>query len=732
MDPHALEVLEFGKVRDLLAEAAASALGLEAAAALQPLTEEDQIRLALQHTSEARSIFDGGDDIPLGGLHDLRPLLHQASIGSVLLGEELLAVAQTLGCVAKVKHFFAGRDAVPALGRVAGELVDLPAVAAEIVRCIGDDGEVLDDASAELRRLRRLARQLADQVQATLRRLLGSLAGDEAVQEAVVTIRQGRYCIPVKSSFQGRFDGIVHDRSASGQTVFMEPTSVVRLNNELREATLGEQQEVYRILSGLSRQVGDSAPLLGGNLALLRTLDLARAKGRLSRRLGGVEPELSAGAAFDLRRARHPLLEARAGAERRIPLCEQVYADIGDEQSLEQSLSTFGSHLTQIVRILRSAGEGALVLLDELGAGTDPVEGAALAEAVLAALHARGCLVAATTHHGSLKAFAYRTDGVENASVEFDSATLGPTYRLLTGIPGASHAFEIATRLGVPEEVLAEARALLPEEHHEAADIIVEMQARQRRIETELQSAEHEAAAASHSRRELERERKRLRELEVEIRERARREAEALLAKVQAEADGILAELRRAEREGRATEQARQRLRNLREESRGGGERLAPGPAATPEAAFGEGDVVEVLRLERQGQVVAVEENGELQVQVGPMRMTVEPGDVALVKRGDPRTPTVSRHRVEVAPGFALELHLRGKLVDDALIELDRYLDQALLANVPDVRIVHGKGTGALRRAVWQYLREHPHVKRFEHPPEALGGGGVTVVKLEL
>lgn len=778
MDAHALAVLEFAQVRALLAEGAASALGLEAVAALEPVVEGELVALRQRRTSEARRVLDEGQDIPLGGLHDVRGEVAEAALGRTVDPPGLLQVAETARCIETVRAFLAEREQLPALRELADQLVPLPGLAAEIERCLTPEGEVADDASAELRRLRQQARALANRLQSSLRRILSDLAGSDAVQDPVVTIREGRYCVPIKSSHQGQFQGLIHDRSASGATVFMEPAEVVKLNNELREAQLAERDEVERILRELTGRVAAAADDLGHDLRLMTTIDLSRACGRLSQRLDAVEPALDGDGRFELRQARHPLLAARGGvvpvdlalggtyrtllitgpntggktvslktlglltlmaqaglhvpaeAESRIAICREVFADIGDEQSLEQSLSTFGSHLRQIVAILRTAEAGDLVLLDEVGAGTDPTEGAALAEALLNALHERGCRVVATTHHGSLKRFAYETDGVENASVEFDGRTLAPTFRLLTGIPGASHAFEIADRYGLPGEVLDEARKLLPAEHVEAAELIGEMQASRRRLEGEMRAAEHEAAKASHERRELEQERRRLRELERELRDQAKRDAARLLDQVRGEADQILTDLRRAEREGRQTESARRRLREL-------GEALAQ-PAETRirrrqtgDAPPAVGDVVLVLRLNAEAEVLRVAETGELEVRAGALRMTVTADEIELVRRGPAARPPAAGRVVSAGPSIDLELHLRGQTVDEALVNLDRYLDQAMLSHLPEVRIVHGKGTGTLKRVVQEFLKQHPYVKSYGHPPESLGGGGVTVAKLD-
>ncbi|MBI5834881.1 MAG: endonuclease MutS2 [Armatimonadetes bacterium] len=778
MDRHALDVLEFAKIRDLLAQGAASALGLEAAAALAPLDDVPRIRIWRQRTSEARAILDLGDDIPLAGLHDVRAKLRQAAIGGVLDPTGLREVADTLRCAANVRRCLRERPELENLHDLAAQLVELPHLVSDIERCIGDDGEVLDSASPELRRLRQSLRTLSSRVQATVRSVMSRLAADQALQDSVVTLRGGRYCVPVKTTHQGRVEGIVHDRSSTGATVFVEPAEVVRLNNELREAELAEREEVNRILRALSAMVAEDSELLESNLRLLTIFDESRMRGRFSLRLEATAPELDENGVWELRGARHPLLASMPGVKvvandirigddfrtllvtgpntggktvalktlglltmmahcglhipadegSRVALCPDVFADIGDEQSLEQSLSTFGSHLKQIVWILAQAQPGSLVLLDEVGAGTDPVEGAALAQAILTALHERGCRVVATTHHGSLKAFAYATAGIENGSVEFDRRTLRPTYRLLTGIPGASHAFEIASGLGLSDEVLAHARDLLPGGHVEAADLITEMQNTQQRLAAELRSQEHEAAGVSHQRRELERERQRLRDLEQEIRAEAEREARTKLAEVDKEASRILSELRKADREGTQTEAARQRLRKL--DTRVGSRPASPAVAHRPPPTVAAEDTVLVVRLGKTGRVVTV--NGsKVQVQVGAMRMNLEVADLELVERGRAE-PQAAPPRRGSSAGWdaALELHVRGETVDEAMVKVERFLDQALLANMPEARIVHGKGTGTLKRAVWDYLKAHPYVVSYGHPPENMGGTGVTVAKL--
>ncbi|HIE50931.1 MAG TPA: endonuclease MutS2 [Armatimonadetes bacterium] len=792
MTERALRVLEFDKIRHLLAEQAASSLGRERALRLRPQTDRKRIALWLRQTTEARRLLETEGNFPLGGLHDVLSSVQRATLGALLAPSELLALAETVRCTHQLQEFLAAhREKAPLLAELGDRLTPCPKLEAEIERCLSEEGKVLDRASPQLANLRRRLRDLEGQVTEKLQQIITSPQYAPVLQEPLITIRAGRYCVPIRSEHRNRFPGLVHDTSASGATVFMEPQAVVELNNRRRELQAAEEHEIERILRELSARVAEQAEALRHNQQFLSLLDLIGAKARLSLLLEAVEPELNTEGYLDLRQARHPLLMVAAqpvnasalqhrntfpvvpidvylGREfttllltgpntggktvtlktiglltlmaqsglhvpaapgTQIAVFRQVFADIGDEQSIEQSLSTFSSHLTEIVHILRRARKNSLVLLDEIGAGTDPEEGAALARAILRHLHRRGVRTVATTHYSALKTFAYAETGIENASVEFDDQTLRPTYRVLIGLPGRSQAFNIARRLGLPKEVLAEAQRWLSEEQVRVEDLIRRMEQTQRRLEHELTVAEREAQAAAAQREQVEAERRRLQELERELREQARREAEQLLSQAEAQAKAILAELRRQQREGKATERARQRLKQLREEIRPPEE---PSPPLPP-VDLQPGDLVRVRSVNQQGTVLAEPTpGGEVELQIGGMRLIVPVREVERVEefvRPETRT-NVDLLRIEKVFRVPPELHLRGCTVEEALERLDKYLDDAFVVGLERVRIVHGKGTGALRKAVHEYLRQHPQVASFTAAAPHEGGTGATVVEL--
>ncbi|MDH7569988.1 MAG: endonuclease MutS2, partial [Armatimonadota bacterium] len=627
-------------------------------------------------------------------------------------------------------------------------------------------------------------------LQERLESILHSSAYEKMIQEPVLVRRSDRLCIPVKAEFRHAFAGLVHDTSASGATVFMEPAAVLDLQNDLRELEANERHEVERILTSLSRSVRRRAREIQASLRAVGLIDFIHAKAQLSRAQKAVRPVLNNQGRIDLKQARHPLLQGDvvpidirlgeefttlvitgpntggktvslktlglltlmaqsglhvpAGEGSQLAVFHQVFADIGDEQSIEQSLSTFSSHIGTIVRILRRLGRDALVLLDEVGAGTDPVEGSALARALLEYLTERGARTVATTHYTELKEYAYAHPGVENASVEFDVETLRPTFRLLIGIPGSSNALTIAQRLGMPRQVIERARGALRPEHLEVESLI-------RRIEEDVRAARDEREAAAALAEDAEKVRRRLhQELDQARAKRdqtlaeAAAEAAAIVRKAQEEAREILARLRAQQRENRETTLASQALKRLAEEVRER-ELAASGLEAqrsqeAPSRDFLDrlpraGDVVMVQPFGGRGTVISVdEEEEEALVQVGAMKLTVPFSDLRVL-RVEPSAaapaPPPLRGLVTKAASFGIELHLRGMMAEEALHVLDKYLDDAFLAGVPTVRIVHGKGTGALRNAVWEYLRDHPHVASYQLAEQSQGGTGATVVTLK-
>ncbi|MCC6381927.1 MAG: endonuclease MutS2 [Dehalococcoidia bacterium] len=786
MDAHTLRVLEFEKVLTLLAAETAFSLGRELALELRPATTFTE---ALQHqtlTAEARLLDQQGIDLSFAGARDIRATIHAAAIGQALDPSDLVEAASTLKAAWRARQTLERvRSRVAALAAVTDGVSDFRRFTDAVDEAITARGEVADAASETLaatRRERRIAQERLDQ---RAQAALADAIRRGIAQEALLTERNGRKVIPIKSDHRGQIAGIVHDVSSSGATVFLEPVGVVETGNQVRELQLAEEREVRRVLQRLTAILGDREQEAQESLLALARLDVLHAKVRLARRWKAALPPpgdaaswLAAGGASVLVRARHPLLRgavvpidvevggafqgvvvtgpntggktvalktlglltlmAQAGLplpceERsRLVVYERVYADIGDEQSIEQSLSTFSSHMRNITGILERAVPGTLVLLDELGAGTDPTEGAALARAILETLLERGCTIVATTHHGELKALAHSDPRLRNASVEFDVETLSPTYHLTIGLPGQSNAIAIARRLGLDEGVLTLAQGQLAPEHFELEQLLGEIR------------QERSAAAEARGREEAaRREAEDLRLALAERRDRVEQERAAILQAAHDEAEDELAAVRREleQLRRRAAHQtfdrqaAEDTLRQLdanlsRLAARARPQRRQPQPTpATRE--IGPGDNVHVRDIPQSGEALsAIGEDGRVEVQFGGLRMKVSVDRIDRVE-SSPRSqsggPVVVPASRATTP---IEIDLRGKRADEALEECEVYLDDAFRAGLPFVRIIHGKGTGALRAAIRQALAGHPLVRRYESAGPREGGEGVTVVVL--
>jgi DNA mismatch repair protein MutS2 len=826
MNAHSLKVLEFAQIREMLAEHASCALGKEIIAALSPLQDEEAIRRAQAQTTEARRLLEAAGQIPLGGVHDVRPAVRAAAIGAMLEPGVLLDVCETLAATRRLRAFLLKRaEEAPWLADIARNLDEYPQIEEEIRRCISEKGEVVDAASPALGRIRKEMRVAHGRMMEKLNSLIRSSGTRDMIQDPIVTMRDDRYCIPVKAEYRSHFGGLVHDQSASGATVFMEPTAVVELGNELRRLAIQERQEVERILRELSGLVGRRSDPLEATLSLLGEVDFIAARAKLSCASRATEPAINTNGVLRLRQARHPLLRgevvpidvhlgdafsvlvitgpntggktvtlktvglltlmAQSGLHipadegSAIALFRGVYADIGDEQSIQQSLSTFSSHITHIARILegvRLTGRHSLVLLDEIGAGTDPTEGAALARAIMGHLHAEGARCIATTHYGELKAFAYSHDGVENASVEFDLETLRPTYRLLIGIPGSSNAFTIAARLGLPEAIVEAARSQIHPDELSLTEVIRRLTEDQRATEQDLQRAAQGRQEIDALRERLERELLQLRADRQQTLERARAEAFEVVRAARREADRVIGELRRQEKAAQRGEtgfspaDARRRVQKLVRELQGALPEAPsaplPAPGARRPAKAGEtrepadrlltesrepgaiepeervpagpprvGDTVLISPLGQTGVLIAEPDGGKAQVQIGAMRMTVAASALTRVAPTREAAPSQSRAvgdlRLERRATVSPEIQLLGLRAREAVETLDSYLDDVCLAGISPVRVVHGKGTGALQRAVWEYLQKHPHVSAYRLGEEGEGGGGVTIVSLK-
>ncbi|MGI6357675.1 MAG: endonuclease MutS2 [Bacillota bacterium] len=790
MNERTLRVLEFSKVKQRLAGYTSSALGRELVEQLLPMTDDWQVERALQETSEAREICRT-EEFPLQGLLDIRSGLQRAAVGALLHPEELLNIAQLCACARRADRFFRHRsEKYPLLSAAALRLAPLPDLETEIGSTINEYAEVKDSASPRLRKLRSDIRSLQNRAKERIDNMVRSATIQKFLQEPIVTVRNERHVLPVKVEYRSQVPGIVHDQSASGATLFIEPMSIVEMNNDLRRLQVEEEREVERILRQLAALVQAETDLLQENLQALAHLDFCMAKGKLSYDLRAVCPMINRQAQINLRQARHPLLPpetvvpnsiylgqdftvllitgpntggktvtlktvgllllmAQAGLH--IPADEgsevavfaNIFADIGDEQSIEQSLSTFSSHMTNIVEIASTAGERSLVLLDELGAGTDPAEGAALAMAIIDYLHARGSRVVATTHYSELKSYAYQKPSVQNASVEFDVETLQPTYRLTIGLPGKSNAFEISRRLGLAEGLIARAREYLSGEQIQVEDLIRQLDSSRRAAEEERELARQMRLQAEAARQQAERKLSELERKQESILTKAKQEARALINRQKQEVDSLLSDLRNAALQSRSTaaketlqsvEEGRQRWRQLQQETETEGTRTRASqrPALADDREFRAGDQVLVKHLGQRGQLLSAPgADGEAQVQLGALRLNCRVEQLEKLVSEAPEPPKPGYQMVNLSrQGVALELDLRGQTVDEAILRIDKYLDDALVAGLSRVSLIHGKGTGTLRNAVRDYLRSHRAVKSYRLGGPGEGGTGVTVVEL--
>jgi len=799
MNPKTLILLEFPKILARLKAYAGFTGSADLAESLRPTSSLEKALDLQQQTREARLLISRYSDLSFQGAVDLRPMVDQTLHGITLEAVELLAIRNTLVISRNAKRVFEEHapDALSLAGHAANlseglGLVDL------INKTISERGEVLDGASEALSRIRSEMKVTHARLMERLSRYLNDPNSAHMLQEALITQRGGRYVLPLKSEFKGRIKAIIHDQSASGATLFIEPIAVVEWNNKYRELELQERDEVLRVLRELSVRVAEQAESLNMTMAAMSILDLALMKARYADDLGAVEPVLlpfipnpsphHPGSTIRLRRARHPLLDpakavpidfeldpetfsvvltgpntggktvtlktvglavlmaqsglqvlAQSGSQ--LSVFRDVFADIGDEQSIEQSLSTFSGHITQLVRVLKKADYRSLVLLDELGAGTDPQEGSALARAVLSHLLNRRITCVVATHYPELKAFAHATKGVTNASLEFDLETLRPTYHLIIGLPGRSNALAIAERLGLRQDIIDAARSELDPTELHAEDLLDEIH-RQRDLARENYEASEKA------RREAEAARQktsaRLAQLEADknaILQKAEGQAEAELEALRAELEKMRREMARMKEPAEKTEQVTQLLENLavveeKQEKKAKKQARAPRPRR-PEGQIQVGEKVLVRRLGTEGTVMSVDPEG-LEIQVGMLRLRVRPTDVdrrvavvepvaveklAAVVTGRTALPTVD------SPG--LELDLRGQRVDEALDALDSYLERGFTAGLIFGRIIHGRGTGALRQAIREALRQSSYIKRWESGGEKEGGDGVSVVFFE-
>ncbi len=787
MQSRIFHVLEFNKVKEQLQKKVASSLGREKVANLIPSTQYEEVVKWQEATDEATTVLRLRGNVPLGGIFDVRPSVKRAEIGGTLSSNELLDVASTIYATRQVKQFIEQvvEDEDLQLSIITEhieKLMPLPEVEQTIKMSIDENGTVLDGASDQLRGIRQKLRSTESRIREKLESLIRSSSAQKMLSDAIVTIRNERFVIPVKQEYRSAYGGIVHDQSSSGATLFIEPQAIVTLNNELQEAKVKEKQEIERILIALTVQVAEVANELRQNVYLLGELDFMFAKGRYSHELKASKPKMNDRGYIKLVKAKHPLiaqedvvandielgdqytsivitgpntggktvtlktlglftLMAQAGLQipaldgSEMAVFKHVFADIGDEQSIEQSLSTFSSHMVNIVDILQKVDHESLVLFDELGAGTDPQEGAALAISILDQVYERGARVVATTHYPELKAYGYNREGVVNASVEFDIETLSPTYKLLIGVPGRSNAFEISKRLGLSAEVIERAKGYIGSETNKVENMIASLEDSRRQSEHELEEAEELRKEAQKLHKELQSQIIEFNEKRDKLYEKAEEKAQATVKAASEEAEKIISDLRKMSQKNHALVkeheliEARKRLEDAvptLEKSK-----KKPAVPKKQERTLQAGDEVKVLSWGQKGTLVERVSNNEWQVQMGIMKMKVKEKDLEYISSPKP----VETKPLATVKGkdyhVNLELDLRGERYENALIRVEKYIDDALLANYPRVSIIHGKGTGALRKGVQEYLKNHRSVKNIRFGEASEGGSGVTVVEFK-
>ncbi len=784
-----IHTLELPQVLELLAHQAVSQEAQERARNLRPATDPEDVERLQAETSAARSMMDRGH---APGFADLRPVeaaLQRASLGGSLSTRELLNVAGVLRCAREAQASLGEGEQTTCIDQLFRSLNTNKYLEDRIFGSILSEEEIADNASPELADIRRKIRGASGKAREVLQRLISSSSA-KYLQEPIITIRQNRFVVPVKAECKWNVPGLVHDVSASGSTFFVEPMAAVKANNELRELTAREEKEIARILAELSAQAADDREDILIDYSLLVQLDLIFAKARLSYQMEAIPPRLTGDGSLNFIRARHPLLDPKTAVPidvdlgRRFdtlvitgpntggktvtlktigllvlmaqcglhlpvadgstcPVYRAVLADIGDEQSIEQSLSTFSSHITNIVGFLDELGEDTLVLFDELGAGTDPVEGAALAVAVIEEARSLGAKVAATTHYAELKTYAMMEPGVENASCEFDVETLRPTYRLLIGIPGKSNAFAISRRLGMPEHIIQHASERIDRQNVQFEDVLARLERQRQEMEQAKEEAQRlqaqaqaDAAQSAELRRQLESQR-------LKVTESARKEAEGILQEARTVSNQVfnqLDEMKKRQQKGEAAADENQRRADLRRSLNQASERLsrtqaeeAPPPTRPAEP----GDTVELLQVGTRAQVVSVNKDGTLRLQAGILNVTAKQEEVRVIEvqktngRAQAQKMAGRVQRQIRSAGASPELDIRGMMTDECEGVIDRFLDDAVMARLQTVTIIHGKGTGALRQAVQQHLRTCKYVKSFRSGRYGEGENGVTIVELK-
>lgn len=782
----ALKTLEFDKVRDQVASFCTSSLGKTHLDLLEPSIELDTVVKLLDEMDEGLSVLRVRGNVPMGGIFDVRGHAKRAQIGGMLSPTELMEIASTIRASRILRQFFEAVEEsedinIPYFLERKQALPILTALEHEIIACIDDNGAVLDSASTQLRTIRQQLRAQESRVREKLESYTRGKNASKMLSDSIITIRNDRFVIPVKQEYRGNYGGIVHDQSSSGQTLFIEPDAVVQANNEIRRLKMKEQEEIERILLALSLEVQAVAHDIFVLVQILGEIDVILAKAKYGQANKCTKPSVNDRGIIRLVKARHPLLSieeavantiefgdditaivitgpntggktvtlktvglctlmAQAGLPipvldgSEITVFDQIFADIGDEQSIEQSLSTFSSHMVNIVDILSKFDERSLVLFDELGAGTDPQEGAALAISILDEVHGRGARVMATTHYPELKAYGYNRPGVANASVEFDVESLSPTYKLLIGVPGRSNAFEISKRLGLPQHIIKHAQSFTGTDRHEVESMIASLEESRKQSERDAEKSHALRVESEKIQADLTSQLHQLEEQKEKLEQKAKDKARKLVDEAKREAESIISELRSMQKNAQHVIKDHE-LIDVRKRL----EKAAPENSVLKkqkqikerEMTLTVGDEVKVLSYGQKGILLDKVSDSEWSVQIGILKMKLPESDLEYIKPEKTKQTVAMTHVKGRDTYVKLELDLRGERYEDAILRAEKYIDDAVLSSYHQVSIIHGKGTGALRQGIQQFLKNHARVKSYRFGEAGEGGHGVTVVELK-
>ncbi len=792
MNNKTLNTLEYNKIVKLLLERTESELGREKASEIKPIANKDKAEYLLMETGEALSLLIKRGNPPLYGIHSIKHELKRIEMGGSLSPGSLLKISDSLRVARGLRKYIREDESdkvssYPTIEGLVGNLMTFKSIEDEINNAIINENEISDNASSALRNIRRQIIGKNTAIRDKLNSIINSQANKKYLQDSIVTMREGRHVIPVKQENRGKVPGLVHDISSSGATVFVEPMAVVELNNELRELEIKEREEIERILHELSNMVGEVSESIRGNQSILQDLDFIFAKGKLALDMNATKPILNNRGYINIKKGRHPLLDPKsvvpisvylgdeftsliitgpntggktvtlktvglltlmaqsglhipADYNSEIAVFDQVFADIGDEQSIEQSLSTFSSHMTNIVDILENVDKNSLILFDELGAGTDPTEGAALAMSILDNLLNLDVRTIATTHYSQLKLYALTTEGVKNASVEFDVETLRPTYRLSIGVPGKSNAFEISKRLGLQDYIIEYAKDLISKENIEFEDVLKSIEEDRIKAEEKRYEAEKLNLEIEKLRQDLALEKDKTRKMRDKIIQEAKEEARSILKNAKEESDLIISEIRdisfEIDREkNRRIHDAQNMLKDrIKDVDESLSEDILNVKSKKPPKNLKIGETVEVLSLNQTGQVLSLpDESGNVNIQIGIMKVNVHISTLRRAAseerdRAKFKSKTIMSSKSQTIKN---EIDLRGKNIEEAILDLDKYLDDVYISGLKEVFVIHGKGTGALREGLQSYFRKHRIIKSFRVGKYGEGGTGVTVLEIK-